>query len=391
MNEDKKNISNPFREFFESEKNSGLILIFCVIIALVMANSQIQEFYFGILKHKMGLVFDNFILRKSIEHWINDGLMAVFFLLVGLEIKREITHGELSSFNKASLPIAAALGGMFIPAVIFFLFNAGEPSARGWAIPMATDIAFALGILALLRDRVPSSLRVFLAALAIADDLGAIIVIAVFYTQQLIMINMAIGAGIVLFMFAMNKLGVRKWSAYIIPGILLWYFIYKSGIHATIAGVLLALTIPSKNEAGESMLERLEHAIQKPVNYLIMPIFALANTGVIIESDALSGLGSSLSMGIIFGLVLGKCLGISLFSWLSVKSGLSILPENVNWGHIAAVGFLGGIGFTMSIFISLLSFTSVELQSTAKMSILIASVVSGVIGYLILQRMKSKD
>ena len=384
-----KSTSNPFKDFFESERNSGIILIFCVFIALIMANSPLQDFYFGILSHKMGVVFDDFVLRKSIEHWINDGLMAVFFLLVGLEIKREITRGELSSFQKASLPIAAAFGGMFIPAAIFLLFNAGEPTVRGWAIPMATDIAFALGILSLLRDRVPNSLRVFLAALAIVDDLGAIIVIAIFYTHQLLWINLLIAAAIVLFLLAMNRMCVRRWGAYIIPGILLWYFVYKSGIHATIAGVLLALTIPSENEDGGSMLEQLEHAIQKSVNYLIMPIFALANTGVIIESHALDGFNTPLSMGIIFGLLAGKCLGVFVFSWFAVRSGLSVLPENARWEHIAGVGFLSGIGFTMSIFISLLSFNSAEFQSIAKISILTASITSGTIGYVILRKIKN--
>jgi NhaA family Na+:H+ antiporter len=378
---------NPFKEFFESEKNGGIILIVCVVAALFVANSPFQDEYFRFLAHKLGLAWDNFVLKKSVEHWINDGLMAIFFLLVGLEIKREIHRGELAAFKKALLPVSAALGGMIFPALSYAAFNVGGESSRGWAIPMATDIAFALGILSLLRDKVPSSLRIFLAALAIADDLGAIIVIAVFYTKQLYLTNLAIAFALFLFLLLLNRMGVRKWAAFLIPGILMWYFVYKSGVHATIAGVLLAMTIPSQERNnGTSMLETLEHAIQKPVNYLIMPIFAIANTGIIIESKALEGLGTPLSLGIMAGLVVGKPLGILFFTWLPVKLGLSGLPENVRFNHVLGVGFLGGIGFTMSIFISLLSFDQSEARAIAKMSILAASAVAGLVGYIILSR-----
>lgn len=377
--------ANPFKEFFESEKNGGILLMGCVVVALAMANLPLQGFYFGILRHKMGFAFDGFVLQKSIEHWINDGLMSIFFLLVGLEIKREVVKGELSAFQKSSLPISAALGGMLIPALIFFLSNVGHPSLRGWAIPMATDIAFALAILSLLGNRVPNSLRVFLAALAIVDDLGAIIVIAVFYTSQIIVSHLVAAGVLFLLLLGLNRLGVKKWFAYLIPGILLWYFAYKSGIHATIAGVLLALTIPIEDEDGGSMLERLEHFLHKPVNYMIMPVFALANTGVIIERHALEGLQSPLSFGIMLGLFVGKPLGILLFSWIPVRMHFSVLPENAMWKHIIGLGFLGGIGFTMSIFISLLSFHQTEFQSIAKISILAISITSGIAGYVILR------
>lgn len=379
---------NPFKEFFDSEKNSGIILLCCVIVALIMANSPLQDFYFGILKHKVGIVFDDFVLKKSIEHWINDGLMTVFFFLVGLEIKREVIKGELSSFQQSSLPISAALGGMAIPAVVFYFFNGNEETARGWAIPMATDIAFALGILSLLGNRVPNSLRVFLAALAIADDLGAIIVIAIFYTSQVIWANLFISGIIFLLLLVLNRLGVRNQLAYLIAGTFLWYFVYKSGVHATVAGVLAAVAIPIKGNTGDSMLEELEHLLHKPVNYLIMPIFALANTGVILESHAIDGFGSPLSIGILLGLLVGKPLGIVIFSWILVITRISILPEDADWRHICGIGFLAGIGFTMSIFISLLSFQQAEYQTIAKISILIASGVSGLAGFMILRRTK---
>ncbi len=378
---------NAFKEFFESEKNSGIILIFCVIAALLLANSPLSEEYFGFLGHRLGVVWDDFVLKKSIEHWINDGLMAVFFLLVGLEIKREMVKGELASFQKALLPVSAAVGGMVFPAMIYFSFNAGQESAKGWAIPMATDIAFALGILSLLRERVPASLRIFLAALAIADDLGAILVIAVFYTKQLYLTNLLVAGGIFVALLILNKLGVRRWAVYLIPGILMWYFVYKSGIHATISGVLLAITIPSDGDGEEnSMLEILEHAIQKPVNYLIMPVFAIANTGIVLESRALESFLSPVSFGVIGGLVLGKPIGILLFTWLPVRLGISGLPDQMSWRHVWGLGFLAGIGFTMSIFISLLSFEHGEFQAVAKISILSASIIAGFVGFMILLR-----
>ncbi|KAB2881130.1 Na+/H+ antiporter NhaA [bacterium] len=391
MNSPTESSDNSFKEFLDSEKSGGIILLGCVVIALIMANSPLQDLYFGVLKHRMGIVFDDFVLKKSIEHWINDGLMTVFFFLVGLEIKREVIKGELSSFQKSSLPISAALGGMAIPATIFYLLNDGEETARGWAIPMATDIAFALGILSLLGNRVPNSLRVFLAALAIADDLGAIIVIAIFYTSQVLWTNVFLSGIVFLVLLVLNRAGVRNQWAYLVAGAFLWYFVYKSGVHATVSGVLAAFAIPATGNTGESLLEELEHLLHKPVNYFIMPIFALANTGVILESHSMDGLGSPLSMGILFGLAIGKPVGVLIFSWILVLTRISILPENANWRHIVGAGLLSGIGFTMSIFIALLSFRQPEYQTIAKISILIASVASGLAGFVILRRTKSME
>lgn len=310
--------------------------------------------------------------------------MAIFFLLVGLEIKREIIEGELSSPQKAAMPIFAALGGMLVPAGIYVLFNLNTQTIHGWGIPMATDIAFALGVISLLGKRVPSSLKIFLAALAIADDLGAILVIAIFYSSELHRSQLLYSVEIMALLITMNRLGVKKLYFYIIPGIFLWYFIHHSGIHATIAGVLLALTIPTNPEKHISTLEKLEHLIVRPVNFLIMPIFALANTNIRFESKMIDGLYSPLGMGIIFGLVLGKPIGVTLFSWLSVKLGFAVLPSKSNWKHIIGIGLLAGIGFTMSIFIALLSFKNPEYQIEAKFSVLVASVCSGIAGYLIL-------
>lgn len=316
--------------------------------------------------------------------------MAIFFLLIGLEIKREIIEGELSSPRKAAMPIFAALGGMFLPAGIYFIFNSNLETISGWGIPMATDIAFALGVLSLLGKRVPASLKVFLAALAIVDDLGAILVIAIFYTNELHWEQLLYSAGILALLISMNYLGVKRLFFYIIPGLFLWYFIHHSGIHATIAGVLLALTIPSNPIKRTSPLEHLEHMIVRPVNFLIMPIFALANTNIRFESKMLDGLTSPLGLGIIFGLALGKPLGVTFFSWIAVKSGIASLPSRANWKHIFGLGLLGGIGFTMSIFIALLSFNDPDFNIEAKFSILVSSVLAGVSGFIFLNALNKK-
>jgi NhaA family Na+:H+ antiporter len=382
---------DPFKIFLKSQQVGGVILILCVIISLIIANSSLGQAFQNFLDTKIGYSSPNLQLEYSISLWINDGLMAIFFLLVGLEIKREIIEGELSSPQKAAMPIFAALGGMIFPAIIYSIFNFNTETNGGWGIPMATDIAFALGVISLLGKRVPSSLKIFLAALAIADDLGAILVIAIFYTNELHWMQLLYSAGILAMLILFNRFGVKKLVFYIIPGIFLWYFVHHSGIHATIAGVLLALTIPTNPEKEASPLEELEHIIVRPVNFIIMPIFALANTNIQFESKMLDGLTSPLGIGIILGLALGKPIGVTLFSWLSVQLGFAKLPNNANWKHIIGLGLLAGIGFTMSIFIALLSFSNPEYQVEAKFSILVASITSGILGYLFLGSLNTKN
>ncbi len=380
----------PFRNFFRSEQIGGVILIFSVVISLSIANSTLGESFEKLLAAEFGYSNLNLQLEYSLSQWINDGLMAIFFLLIGLEIKREIIEGELSTPRKAAMPIFAALGGMFLPAGTYFLFNLSQETISGWGIPMATDIAFALGVLSLLGKRVPASLKVFLAALAIVDDLGAILVIAIFYTNELHWMQLLYSAGIMTLLIAMNYLGVKKLFFYIIPGIFLWYFIHHSGIDATIAGVLLALTITSNPVKSTSSLENLEHIIVKPVNFLIMPIFALTNTNIRFESEMINGLTSPLGLGIIFGLIIGKPVGVTLFSWIAVKSGIATLPSRASWKHVFGLGLLAGIGFTMSIFIALLSFNDPIFNIEAKFSILVASILAGVSGYFFLFSLNKK-
>ncbi|MEJ7778674.1 MAG: Na+/H+ antiporter NhaA [Daejeonella sp.] len=384
-------ILKPFLAFFRSKQIGGIILIFFVLVSLGIANSSLGSGFENLLATELGYSSENLDLLYPLSLWINDGLMAIFFLLVGLEIKREVIEGELSSPQKAAMPIFAALGGMIFPAMIYLAFNANTPTLNGWGIPMATDIAFALGVLSLLGKRVPASLKIFLAALAIVDDLGAILVIAIFYTNELHWIQLLYSAGIMALLITMNRLGVKKLVFYIIPGIFLWYFVHHSGIHATIAGVLLALTVPTNIGRNASPLEKLEHMLVRPVNFLIMPIFALANTNIRFENKMLDGLYSPLGLGIIFGLVVAKPLGITLFSWLSVKLRLAALPSKSGWKHIFGLGLLAGIGFTMSIFIALLSFENKEFQLEAKFSILIASIIAGVAGYSFLSVLNKKN
>ena len=328
-----------------------------------------------------------FDLNYSVSIWINDGLMAIFFLLVGLEIKREILEGELSNFKNASLPIVAALGGMVVPALIYIFFNSGTDYENGWAIPMATDIAFSLAIISMLGKNVPLSLKIFLAALAIVDDLGAIMVIAIFYTDQIHWDSLGLCALMVAVLAILNFLNFKKHIFYIIPGIFLWYFMHHSGIHATIAGVLLAFTIPTNISTTEvSPLEKLEQKLHLPVNFLIMPIFALANTNITFKEGMVDGLFSSLGYGIMLGLVLGKVIGINLFSFIFIKLKISSLPDKSSWPQMLGTGLLAGIGFTMSIFIALLSFKGhTEIQEEAKFAILVASFISAITGFLLLK------
>ncbi|WP_353717555.1 Na+/H+ antiporter NhaA [Dyadobacter sp. 676] len=375
----------PFREFVQSESLGGIILIVCVIISLIVANSPAAGAFQNLLNTELGVHTEGIHLRYPLLLWINDGLMAVFFLLVGLEIKRELVEGELSSFKKAALPIFAALGGVLAPAAIYFLLNNNTDTAAGWGIPMATDIAFAIAIITMLGSKVPSSLKIFLAALAIVDDLMAILVIAIFYSSELHYTYLMYAAAIFAVLLAMNRAGVKNIAAYLVPGLFIWYFIHHSGVHATIAGVLTAFAIPTTPDAQESPLEKLEHVLMKPVNFVIMPVFALSNTNITFEAGMLEGLTTTLGLGIILGLVIGKPLGISLLSWLTVKLGISSMPGGANWSHIVGVGMLGGIGFTMSVFIALLSFPGEHLiLSEAKFSILTGSVLSGILGYAML-------
>ena len=383
-------LNHYFNKFFQSNQSSGVLLIFCVFFALIIANSSLGTGFQQILDYQLG--FENVDLKYPLSIWINDGLMAVFFLLVGLEIKRELVEGELSSFKNASLPIFAAVGGMVVPAVIYSIFNSGTEYSNGWGIPMATDIAFSLAIISMLGKKVPASLKIFLTALAIVDDLGAILVIAIFYTEQIHWIYLLLSVGIVAVLFILNFLKVTKLIFYIIPGVFLWYFLHHSGIHATIAGVLLALSIPTNvSKIKISPLEKLEHTLHFPVSFIIMPIFALTNTNITFNSGMVDGLFNSLGLGIIGGLVLGKLIGINLFSLIAVKLKVSALPQRSSWSQMLGVGLLAGIGFTMSIFIALLSFKhEVDFQDEAKFAILIASFIAAISGYVILNLSSKK-
>lgn len=373
----KRKLSRTFQNFFDSEKSSGILLIICTIVSLVITNSIIGANYLGLWQTYVG--------GLSVEHWINDALMAVFFLLIGLELERELYVGELSDFRNALLPIVAAIGGICLPALIHFIFNRGTLTQAGLGIPMATDIAFALGVLALLGSRVPASLKVFLTALAVMDDLGAIIVIAIFYTAKLSLIYL-IGAVIVFgLLFALNRFRVMSLIPYLIGGVIMWFLMLKSGVHATIAGVLLAFAIPftGKEDDEASPSHRLEHFLHRPVAFVILPIFALANTGIVLGADALQSLTANNSLGIISGLLIGKPVGIALLSFVAVSIGICRLPLDLNWKHVFGAGLLGGIGFTMSIFITNLAFAGdSNVINASKMAILLASLTAGTIGFL---------
>lgn len=380
-----------FSRFFHSSSAGGVILLICVALSLLIANSGWSDDFQSVLNTEFGFNSSAVHLRYTILLWINDGLMAVFFLLVGLEIKREIVEGELSSFRQASLPVLAAFGGVLVPALIYAVFNSTyEATAKGWGIPMATDIAFALGILSLLGNKVPTGLKIFLAALAIVDDLIAILVIALFYSSALDFLYLGYAGAVFLLLIVFNRSGVKNIFFYLVPGLFIWYFIHHSGIHATIAGVLTALTLPTNDDDTESPLEKLEHALTRPVNFIIMPVFAIANTNITFESGMAAGLLSNLGFGIVLGLFLGKPIGIFLMSWLSVKLKIAELPAETTWLHVLGLGLLGGIGFTMSIFIALLSFQNPDYQNEAKFAILIASVLAGVSGFLLLSLYNKK-
>ncbi|MEP6703290.1 MAG: Na+/H+ antiporter NhaA [Acidobacteriota bacterium] len=373
-----RRLSKTFRDFIRSEQSSGVFLIVCTIASLVLTNSPLGENYLSLWHAYVG--------GLSVEHWVNDGLMAIFFLFIGLELERELYSGELSDFRNALLPIAAAAGGLALPALIHFALNNGTPTQAGVGIPMATDIAFALGVLALLGNRVPASLKLFLTALAVMDDLGAIVVIAVFYTSKLYLIYFVAALVVFGLLVALNRyLKIMSMVPYLVGGILMWYLMLKSGVHATVAGVLLAFAIPysAKEDDESSPSHRLEHLLHKPVAFVILPIFALANTGIIIGSDWPTSLSNSNSSGIILGLVAGKPIGIMVLSFVAVTIGVCKLPLDLSWKHVFGAGLLGGIGFTMSIFITNLALAGdPDAINASKLAILFASLTAGVAGFL---------
>jgi Na+:H+ antiporter, NhaA family len=370
-------LTQLFNDFFHSEKSGGIVLICCTVLSLILANSGLQDDYLSLLNFE--------VAHDSLTHWINDGLMAVFFLLIGLELEREIYAGELSKLSHAMLPSFAALGGMLVPAAIHLTLNAGTIYERGAGVPMATDIAFALGVLSLLGSRVPPALKVFLTALAVIDDLGAILVIAIFYTGEIDWTSLGIAMTIFSGLLVLNRLKVHNLIPYLLAGVVMWYFMLNSGVHATITGVLLAFAIPFGDGTKTSPSYILQHFLHRPVAFIILPIFALANTAIPIGAHWYQSLLSTNSLGIIVGLLAGKPLGILVFTWMSVKTKLSLLPEGLDFKRILGAAFLGGIGFTMSIFIALLAFDQHSIVDASKISIMLASVIAGLFGYLVLK------
>jgi NhaA family Na+:H+ antiporter len=423
-------IMAPVSRFIHLEYTSGIVLLISVIVAITWANSPYHEFYEHLWHINFSIGFDTSVLSQPLHIWINDGLMAIFFFVIGLELKREFMEGELSSLQKAALPMTAALGGMLMPAIIYYAFNQGSDAAHGWGIPMATDIAFALALLSMASKHIPSSIKIFLSALAVADDLGAVLVIAFFYTAEINFMPLLIAGAFLLVLVIGNLLGVRNSMFYLIIGLGVWTGFLLSGVHATIAGVLVAFTIPAVTKineqiyssnlrklsydfevdipekgslitpkqnktiqaiktlsmAAETPLQTIEHALHPWVAFGIMPLFALANAGIVINADFFSSVINPVSIGVAAGLIIGKFIGILLFCWIMVKLGLASLPDQANWKHIAGVALLAGIGFTMSLFISDLAFKDPALIDQAKYGILIASVVAGILGTLILNR-----
>ncbi len=424
-------LMRPVQRFMHEEASSGIVLFAAAVVALIWANSPWYHFYHELLETHITMGFGHWAIDETLHHWIDDGLMAVFFFVVGLEIKRAVIVGELSSVRRAALPIFAALGGMIVPALIYVAFNAEGEASRGWGVPMATDIAFSLGVLSLLRTRAPLPLKVFLAAFAIIDDIGAVIVIAVFYTGDIAWDNLGVGAIFLAVLVVVGRLGIRHPLVYGVLGVAVWLAFLYSGVHATVAGVLVAATIPIRvrvdpagflarardlllvfDRSGEyghedetsseqrailkeledtaqemqSPLQRFENALHPWVAFLIMPLFALSNAGVKLEGDFFEALTHPVTIGIVLGLVIGKQVGVTLFSWVAVRSGIAALPYGVTWLQFYGVALLGGIGFTMSLFITNLAFTSDALSTEAKIGILLGSAISGVIGYLVLLR-----
>jgi NhaA family Na+:H+ antiporter len=382
-----KNLSKPFKWFFQLEAASGLILLIAGVFALIASNSNFSTLYFDTLKHYVFIGINDFGLKLSVHHWINDLLMAIFFFFVTLEIKREFIQGELSNVKKAMLPIIAAVGGMLVPALFYVAINySNSETLNGWAIPSATDIAFSLGILSLLGSRVPISLKIFLTALAIIDDLGAILIIAFFYSGELSISYLSLILVSYILLLILNKFGIKKFLPYLLIGIFMWYFTYKSGIHATIAGVLLASTIPHRIKGKDfSLLIKIEHAISPYVAFMIMPLFAFANAGVSLEGLSLTSLMLPVPLGILLGLFFGKQLGVMFFSFFAVKLGLAQMPDNSNWLSLYGVSILTGIGFTMSLFVGNLAFVdNTEYIDGVKIGVLAGSLLSTLFGYFLL-------
>jgi NhaA family Na+:H+ antiporter len=424
-----RRVLRPFREFARVEASGGIVLLACTALALAWANSPWAASYDALWHTRVSIAAGGLTLSMDLRHAINDGLMALFFFVVGLEIKREVLVGELADPRRAMLPIAAAAGGMAAPALVYLVATVGTPGAVGWGVPMATDIAFALGVLALLGRRAPLALTVFLTALAIVDDIGAVLVIALFYTADIAWTPLLVGLALILLLQAANRVGVRTPLVYALLGLVVWVAFLESGVHATIAGVLVALTIPawvrldvptfvhrartsmdhladaaerggnvltdqvqqhalhdleSACERAQAPIQRLEHTLHPWVSFVVMPVFALANAGVALDEGAVAALAHPVGLGVILGLLLGKQVGITLCAWLAVKSGLAALPTGVTWRHVYGAGWLGGIGFTMSLFIAGLAFADEALVATAKVGILAASVVAGAVGYALI-------
>ncbi|HTN45226.1 MAG TPA: Na+/H+ antiporter NhaA [Flavipsychrobacter sp.] len=371
-------VISPVKEFIQDSRAVGITLIVCTIVSLFISNSRYTSAYTAFWERHLQMPLPELHLPHTPLHLINDALMSVFFLLVGLEIKRELLVGELASVRKSMLPVAAALGGMVVPVVIFLLWCGGTPYESGWGIPMATDIAFSLGVLSLLGNRVPVSLKIFLTALAIIDDLGGILMIAIFYAGAINWLYLLLAGGMMLILTMMNILKVKRYFLYFIPGVILWYLVFNSGVHATIAGVLLAFTIPLHK------IEDLEHSLHHPVNFIILPLFALANTAIMLPADFSIVLQSKLNYGVLSGLVLGKPIGIFLFSLAAIKLNIAERAKEINNNSLLGTGILAGIGFTMSIFITTLAFDDTSAQLIAKLSILLASFTAGTSGYLFL-------
>ena len=381
-------LSQAIKNFFSREEKSGILLLLFAMLALIIVNSPLQSLYFEIKYTYIPINIGDFSFTKNVSHWVNDGLMAIFFFVIGLELKREILEGELSSFDRMVLPAIAAIGGMLAPAVVYVLINYSNPeNMSGWAIPTATDIAFSLAVLLLLGKSVPLSLKVFLLSLAIIDDLGAVLIIAFFYTSEISMIYLSYSAAVLALLILLNLSGSQKMYIYILLGIFLWYFVLKSGVHATIAGVLLATTIPNnqKNSIDDSMLKQLEHKLHNFVGILVLPIFAFFNSDINFSDVTLDSLYSPLSLGIVLGLLLGKPIGITFFTYIGMKTKLFKLPDDVTLKDIFGLSFLCGIGFTMSLFINGLAFSDQVLVDSSKLGIFIGSIVSAVAGYLILK------
>lgn len=388
MNKPRK-LKNLLKSFIESDASNGVMLIVAAVAAMILANTAATaQGYQALLNEPVQIRFGALDISKNLLLWINDALMALFFLVIGLEVKRELMVGELASRDKAIFPVIAAIGGMALPALIFLFFNHGDEIARnGWAIPTATDIAFALGVLALLGSRVPVALKVFLMALAIIDDLGAIVIIALFYTSDLSVLSLCVAAGAIVVLALLNRFNVRKISIYIVVGIVLWTAVLKSGVHATLAGVIVGFFVPLEKKEGHSPAEHLAHGLMPWVNWMILPLFAFANAGISLAGITLSDVLSPEPSGIILGLLIGKPLGITLFCWLAVKLRLAVLPNGTTIRDIMAIGVLCGIGFTMSIFISSLAFDAAheQLVTFSKLGILTGSLLSAVIGYTLLR------